>query len=366
MSRKRTISMSLLWNNRGVALLITLGIISVLIVVAVELNRKARLSLISAGRSRDRATLTCMGASAVNAGIALLIKDKMNDPPSGLDSIQEDWANPEAVGELLGALEFEDGEVTLSITDELGKIQVNTLVKFPKGLEANDPQMFLWDRFLKLAESSENAPDDIEPKTIVDSAKDWLDSGDDDAITGLNGAESDYYQNLDPPYECKNGPIDDLDELVLIRGIIPELYYGLAGEYGLSTFMTTTFGPVSEGRDDYFKGKININTADLPVLAALLPSGAEILASAIYEYREAFSDSQYLHDLSRPTWYKNAPGCGDIEIDSGLITVFSDFFQLKATAVFGESRAIVTAVVERVKDDESGKWTCKLLSWHID
>lgn len=353
-------------NNRGIALLITLGIISVLIITAVELNRKARFTLTSVAQSRDRATLSAMAGSAIHAGMALLIKDKMNDPPSGLDSMQEAWADPEAIAELLAAIGFDDGELTLRITDELGKIQVNTLVKFPDGVEANTPQMFLWDRFLKLAASSDNAPDDIEPRTIIDSLKDWLDSKDDDAITGLNGAESDYYENLDPPYACKNGPIDHLDELVLVRGIVPELYYGLEGVYGISNFMTATFGPVSNGQNDYFKGKININTAELPVLAALLPIGSEILASAIYEYRVAFSDSAYLHDLSSPTWYKNAPGCSDIAIDEDLITTFSDFFQLTAAAALGKMRVVATAVVERVKSDETGKWTCKVLSWRME
>ncbi len=48
---------------------------------------------------------------------------------------------------------------------------------------------------------------------IINSLKDWLDSGDDDAITGLSGAESDYYEGLEPPYSCKNGPMDNLGEV---------------------------------------------------------------------------------------------------------------------------------------------------------
>ena len=366
MTHKHFLKYNLLKNNRGIALLITLGIISVLIVVAVELNRKARLTLTSVARSREQATLVSMTESVVHAGMALLIKDKMNDPPSGFDSIQEEWADPEIIAELIAAIPFDDGQLTMSITDELSKIQVNTLVKFPEGVEANNTQMFLWDRFLNLASSADDASGDIEPRTIINSVKDWLDSKDDDSITGLNGAESDYYQNLDPPYECKNGPIDHLEELVLIRGITPELYYGLEGAYGISNFLTTTFGPLSMGQNGYYKGKININTADLPVLAALLPGGNEILASAIYEYREAFSDSRYLHNLSRPTWYKNAPGCSDVEIDADLITTFSYFFQIKATAVIDQTQVVAIAVVERIKNDETGKWTCKVLSWRME
>ena len=47
-----------------------------------------------------------------------------------------------------------------------------------------------------------------------------------DDNTHINGAESDYYQGLTPPYYAKNGPMDDISELLLIKGIRdnPEIY----------------------------------------------------------------------------------------------------------------------------------------------
>ncbi len=353
-------------NNRGMALLITLGIISVLIITAMELNRRARYTLTSVAVTRDRLSLVEMAASGIHAGMALLAEDKDNDPPAGLDSILEDWADPEILEALVNEIPFEHGKLTLCITDELGKIQVNTLVKFPGGVEANNPQMFLWDRFLRLIVSAEDSFMDVDPRTIIDSTKDWLDSKDDDAITGLNGAESDYYQSLDPPYECKNGPIDDIEEMVLIKGIMPELFYGLEDMFGISNYMTTTFGPLSSGADAYYQGKININTADLPVIAALLPSGTEILAPEIFAYREELEDLEGINGLSNPRWYKNAPGCSDIDIDANLITTFSDFFQIQSIAAMGNVSVTVTAVIQRMKSTESGRYKCKVLSWRTE
>ena len=176
-------------NNRGIALLITLTIISVLIVVTLEMSRKMRSAVFSAAATRDRVTLLHLASSGINAAKAMLIKDKSN---SKSDSVQEDWANPDKISEVLQDISFEDGKVELLISDELGKIQVNALVEFPEGRDYNATQMFLWGRFLKLLLSLEESFEDIEPITIVDSMKDWLDSGDDDAITGLNGAESGY------------------------------------------------------------------------------------------------------------------------------------------------------------------------------
>lgn len=353
-------------NKKGVALLVTLAVISIIVAAAIELNRRARLTLASTAVTRDSITLRQMASSGVHIAMAMLIQDKTNDPPSGLDTIQEDWANQEILDQLVAAIPFEEGTLKLKITDELGKIQVNTVVKFPGGKEANDPQMFLWDRFLRLLKLSDESAGDEDPRTIINSLKDWLDSGDDDAITGINGAESDYYLGLDPPYECKNGPLTDLEELVLIKGITPELYYGIEGVVGISNYMTTVFGPLNEGINSYYKGKINLNTADLPVIAALLPTGNEALATEIFEFREEKSESKFIHDLSNPGWYKNAPGCAELEIDSNLITTFSDFFQIKATAFIEPLTVNVNAVVQRIKDKNSGKWTCKVLCWKAD
>lgn len=351
-------------KDRGVALLVTLAVIAVIMAVTVELNRRARGSITASAVARNRITLGAMAESGLYGAMALLTEDKINDPPSGLDSIQEKWADADILDEVSRSLAFENGTVTIKITDELARIQVNTLVQFPKGLEANNAQMFLWERFLRLAEvAGKDMEEDVDPRTIINSLKDWLDSGDDDAITGMNGAESDYYLGLDPPYECQNGPISHLDELMLVRGITPELYYGLEGAFGLSGFATTALGPSGTGQNDHFTGKININTAELPVIAALLPEGTEILAPEIIEYREEKSEDVFMHDLSNINWYKNAPGCSDLKIDENLITGFSDFFRIESTAAMGSMGLTVTAVVQRVKNAKNGQWECKVLSW---
>ena len=58
---------------------------------------------------------------------------------------------------------------------------------------------------------------------IADAIIDWVDK-DDEARE--YGAESSYYEGLNPPYQCKNAPMDSLEELLLVRGVTPELLYG--------------------------------------------------------------------------------------------------------------------------------------------
>jgi general secretion pathway protein K len=358
-------AIKILKNSRGIALLVTLSVVSVLVVASLEMNKKMRSAVFSAATTRDRITLLSMASSGVNLGEAILVKDK-ND--SIIDSLQEDWANSEKISEILADIPFDDGSITLTIHDELGKIQLNSLVQFPEGHNFNESQRAMWERFLGflMYKNEVEAFEDIEPTTMINSIKDWLDFGDDDAITGLNGAESDYYQDLDPPYPCKNGPFTYLGELALVKGITPELFQGAGGEQGLSKFVTV-FGMEKSSNNSFtYEGKININTADLPTIVAILPFGNEDLARAIYEYRMETSDSVFIHDLSSPTWYKNASGAGDTKIDPNLITTSSDFFRIESTAKLKEMRIKIAAVIKREKNAKTGKWECNILRWEIE
>ena len=349
---------SILSNNRGVAILVTIAVITLLITIALELNRKSRSMIVSTAAIRDQYTLSHMTSSGINAAIALLIKDKLE---SEIDSIQEDWANPDKIVFLLEDIPFEDGEIKLKISDELGKIQVNALVAYPDGNDFNEFQKNLWDSFLPIIIFERELPEEIDPSCIINSVKDWLDF--DDEITGLNGAESEYYQDSDTPYSCRNAPLSDLNQLATIKGVSPEIFYDYNEMPGISEYMTV-YGMANSG--DTYAGKININTAEAHVIAALLTDENQHLSSAICEYRQEKSDLKFLHDLSDNTWYKNISGCENIEIDLNLITTSSDFFRIVSVAKLREMEMSTTAIVQRVKDDESGKWTCKILSWQTE
>jgi type II secretory pathway component PulK len=58
---------------------------------------------------------------------------------------------------------------------------------------------------------------------IANCILDWIDP---DETTRDGGAESDYYSGLTPSYSCKDGPLDSLEELLLVQGVTPALLYG--------------------------------------------------------------------------------------------------------------------------------------------
>jgi general secretion pathway protein K len=311
---------------------------------------------------RDGITLSQMATSGVHAAMAVLAKDKLE---SNTDSLVEDWANPEKINEVLAGIPFDTGGLRVTISDEMGKIQINALVTFPDSRNFKESQLRMWDRFLRFMGDEEEMQDESEPMAIINSIKDWLDSGDDDATSGLSGAESDYYQDLDPPYGPRNGPMPDVDELVLVKGITPRLFYGNAETPGISQFLTV-HGVSGSSTSFSYPGRININTAELPVLVALMPSESQEMAEALYEFRQAAispDEDEEGADFSSPQWYKEIGGFGDVIIDPQLITTRSDIFRIESEATLHGLKRIKTAVVRRVRDPETGKWVCETLSW---
>ena len=352
-------------SNRGIALLLTVSITSLLVVAALELHRNVRASLISTALTRDRFVLAEIAESGTHAAMAVLIKDKKE---SNTDSLQEDWADPETLKEILNEISFEEGELSVQIIDELGKIQINALVTPDNGQNFNEPQRLIWERLLNWMKSQHESFENLDVTAILNAIKDWLDSGDDDAITGVSGAESDYYESLDPPYTARNGPIRHLGELLRIKGVTPELLYGIDDVLGLSQFVTVygtdLFG--AAGPSPLESGKININTAPMPVILSLLPSESEDVAQAIIDYREARDGEEYVHDLSSPKAMVASVGLADADIELRLLASASDIFQIVATGRMEQMKTAVTAVVKREQNPDTGKWECRVLSWKVE
>jgi len=134
-------------NNRGIALIITLTVITILVAVTFELNRQIQAAVTDSSIVRDRLIISHMIKSGINVAESILIVDKN---ASEIDSLQEDWANPEKIEEYLSYLIFDEGNILLYISDELGRIQINSLVAFPKGRDFNAPQKDFWYRFVGL------------------------------------------------------------------------------------------------------------------------------------------------------------------------------------------------------------------------
>ncbi|WP_045221777.1 general secretion pathway protein GspK [Desulfonatronum thioautotrophicum] len=111
-----------------------------------------------------------------------------------------------------------------------------------------------------------------ETTSIVNSILDWIDEDD---LRRLEGAETPYYLSLDRPYLAKNGPLQSIEELLLIRGIDAALYWGSEGRPGLIDFLSVT----GQGGET-----LDINSAS-PRAMTLVPGIGEDAVNAVVQNR---------------------------------------------------------------------------------
>jgi general secretion pathway protein K len=268
----------------------------------------------------------------------------------------------------------------------MGKIQVNALISEYPGHGVNLEQQQILENLLSFFISSDKSEDERDPREIINCLIDWLDDRDGETITGLSGAESPCYESLEIPYKSANREFVDLNELFFVKGISKDLFAksdGIdpmfsdpdipEGEFQLEALFTVfgvrekTAGTTVEKY--HFPGKININTAPLPVVAAILPFGKQDLAETICDYRLQREDGQsaYTNDLSVKGWYADMAGLtpaekGQVE---KIITYTSNIFSIESQARINNRSLVVKSVVLR-KKDKNGKWYCKTLRRQMD
>ncbi|MBN2579939.1 MAG: general secretion pathway protein GspK [Pirellulales bacterium] len=109
---------------------------------------------------------------------------------------------------------LEDGRPTdgvrYGLEDESGRLNLNAVLLADK----YDPDSGARKMLMGLPGMTEQ---------IADAILDWIDTDDE---TREYGAEADYYSAQQPPYSPKNGPLQSIEELLLVRGVTPALLFG--------------------------------------------------------------------------------------------------------------------------------------------
>lgn len=334
------------------ALLLTISLVSVLAVVTMQFNRNMRQEYIVSADLKDSILLGEIARSGIVIAEQILLLDQKENT---FDSLHDSWAllTDEDFAEL-----FNGGRLELAVFDEAAKFQINAMVtrkrkgQKPTAKEDSNKQMqheidvrnVLW----RLLRAEPFLVEDGNAREIIDSLIDWIDSGDGEEEYG---AEESYYQSLTPPYSCKNGPVESIEELLLVKGITRDLLYGTKEKPPLASLLTTL-------GDD---GKININSVGLPLLQAIAMELDKNSAKKMISFREEEKNKGQLAD---PQWYTSVPSfpndIADKIKEQGLVTVTSKFFTISATARFTERQKTITAAVERTDNEIS------ILRWNSE
>jgi general secretion pathway protein K len=258
-------------NQRGVALLLVLWIFMILGVLALDFARYMRDDAMAAINFADETRGYYVALAGMNRAI-LDAERQMEDSPAGTpraDTNAPDIDEDEELEQLVPPDglwhegDFAGGKWSVRMTDEGGRISINRTSDNPVLLKRVISNLMMGgDPTAGVDRRASNAID-----TVVDSILDWRDPGDEKRA---HGAENDYYMKRRPPYTAKNGFFDSPEELLLVRGVTSELFYGHDGIPGLRD-LVTTYGKTR---------KLNIRTTSAAVLQVVLgtdPATAEDL-----------------------------------------------------------------------------------------
>lgn len=282
-------------RSQGIALIIVMIAIAVLGILAFGFAYSMQVETKLARNANSEAELEWLGRSGVEY-CRWILAEQMRIPGEPYHALNQVWAGgPGGIATTNSPLLDVEKEV------HLGRGSFTwTIIDLERKANINIATEPILNQALTLMGVD---PSDAGP--IVAAIQDWIDPDD---ATHIQGAEEDYYQGLEPPYVAKNGPIDDLSELLLIKGITPDIFWGPNSTnhppgalLPKASRSSSGFAPppvtFSSGLVDLFTplstGRININTASADVLQ-LIPGVDPMIAQAIVAGREGDDDGSGL------------------------------------------------------------------------
>jgi general secretion pathway protein K len=338
-------------NSHGIALIMVMCAIFVLSALAAGFALSMKVETKLAQNANSEQQLLWLGRSGVEFARYIL---SQHPPAEPYDSLNQKWAGGSgSLAESNGVLSsvsldnypVGDGTVSIKIIDLERKVNINTAIN-----PANS-QMIQQALILMGVDANSIS-------VVSDSILDWIDADD---LPRVAGAESDYYQGLPLPYYAKNAPIDDLSELLLVKDVTPEMYWGsnatnhtpsvFQHKLGLGTAPGQApdypFGLV-EIFTPFSNGKININTADANVLQ-MIPGVDAAMADAIVKQRAGPDGAEGTEDDTPfPNVNQLAATTGlNPQQFGNLCTTSSSTFEVHVTAQLGDHKREYIAILAR-------------------
>ena len=183
-------------QQRGIALLMAILVVVIATVIAVSLVHEQSLSIRKTAHIRNADTALMYSLGLEDYARLFLQKDFRD---SRIDHAGEDW------GLGIPALPIDGGFLSGTMEDAQAKLNLNSVLQ-----QENE------DRLRALCNNLDLSP------VFISALKDWIDADPD--VVDADGAEDDYYTNLDPPYRSANRMMTDISELLLIKGMDTEIY----------------------------------------------------------------------------------------------------------------------------------------------
>ena len=282
--------------RRGFVILAVLIVVVVLSLAAYRFTDLMTAEFRAAARSQDAAQARAAARSGVHYATAMLADPAILNGELGGNPYADGAFTPQTVRSgdvprlearfaLVAVVPDGNGGFEQRfgcVVDETARLNINSLIQL------DSSGQLLYDALMLLPNMTSE---------LADAIVDWVDP-DDDPREG--GAESDHYLGLGQPYRAKNGPLNSLDELLLVRGMSAQILYGTdrnrngvadddtgggAFDRGLADFLTVYGREINLDSQGQLRTNLN-ESDDLPglydKLTARLPQD---VADFIFAYR---------------------------------------------------------------------------------
>jgi len=329
-------------NSKGVALIMVLWVIAILSVVALEFCFAMRTEVNITKNFKEELQFYAMAQGEVQRAVTELIYRHEPSVQQMRKTLKPEEVPPEKREWITDGrpytLSFDQGKGEIRIMGEAGKVNINLVSD--KLLRKIIGQFGL-----------EGEARDV----VVDSIQDWRDPGE---LHRINGAKNEYYQSLKEPYNCKNGKLDTIEELLLVRGVTRELFYGKevrkgeGGEKVEKTGLKDIFSIYSAG------DQVDINSAPSPVLRFVLGVPIEVAQNIVKGRQE--KNFENVQDL-----LQRVPDLSPFMADIGGLILFQSmlpYYTIEARAKNNEGRTVQGLKVI-VKIDRTEKMGYKVIQW---
>lgn len=264
--------------------MLVLWVFMTLGVLALDFSKYMRDDAMAALNLSDETAGYYLAIAGMNAALfeALRFREQAgNQPPPGAEPGEDDEpvrrfpvdAHWHAYPLVEGGAEF-----SVRLSGEDGKIPLNPELTPESRLVYSDLVRYIVTNLVRGGNQTTgiDRATDARIREIVDSIIDWRDC---DSETMPNGAEDDYYLGLPRPHKAKNDFFDSPEELLQVRGVTPEIFYGHDDVPGLAD----VFSPFPKGEEIH----INVKQITLPVLRALLPAMEPEDSAELLDERDA-------------------------------------------------------------------------------
>jgi general secretion pathway protein K len=214
-------------SEKGFALLMTLWIMVLLIAIVTEFSFTMRTEVNITRNTKDDVQAYYLAMAGYNRAIGEITENQnywiednkifFGSSPSIVTDSSEIYEKKKAIKR--DSVPLGSGYYTYDIESEASKSNINYI------------QQAEWAERLK----NSGLEDDSLIDTITNGIEDWKDKDTDlHRDTTMPGEDEDYLseevykeeKGLEFPYECKDGNFDSVEELLLIRGMTPEILYG--------------------------------------------------------------------------------------------------------------------------------------------